>query len=242
MIACWLVLSGCTTDYAVGTVTDGAHDGSQQRDGPAADAHGNPGTGNGVLLVDGTISASEHENNASQAADFEVELTVGVSRGGTPVENAKVRIESAGGTVDLAHEGSGLYRAHQEGYHRRYALQVLADADSVTGVEAEGPAIHTILAPANGQRLSAGQALEVRWTVPSPASETTLETRDYGPLVIPDSGSYQVPGSAFVSAGGEEDDRVRVRRSEHQPIAGGAVGSRLTIRLRNQVEFKIVSN
>lgn len=245
----WLALSACTSDYAVGSVLmdaarrDGAASDNLLHDGRATDAFGSGGTGNGVLLVDATVSASEHENNASAPAEFDVELTVGVSRGGAPVTNASVRIESPGGVVELSHDGSGIYRGQQHEYQRRYTLHVVAGADAVADVQAEGPAIHTLLAPLESLQHPAGQPLTVRWTVPTPASETTLETRELGPLLIPDTGSYDVPGSAFVgTAGQEEDDRVRVRRSEHQTIAGGAVGSRLTIRVRNQVEFKIASN
>ena len=68
-----------------------------------------------------------------------------------------------------------------------------------------------------------------------------METREFGEMSVVDTGTITIDGSFFIAdPGEEEDERVRVRRVERTPIAGGAMGSRLTAEVRNQVELIVV--
>lgn len=228
--------AACTTDMAVGSFTDGGGNGA---DG-GGDAYGSGGSGNGVLLVHGSVEATEESDNASTPDGFKGEIVVTVSRGGSPVDDAVVTVSSASGTITLKTEGQGSYQAELSDYDRRYELDVTAGSDAVHGVRAEGPNIHTIDNPTEGSRHTAGQALEVRWTAGA-AQQVTVETDKMPAMTTTDSGVFTVSASYLTAeAGSEEKDRVRVRRANSQPIAGGAAGSDFMIRLRNQVEFVVV--
>lgn len=234
---------GCTESVGVGSLPDGLveSDGSGSGDDAATtDGGGNGGTGNGVLFVDATASASEETDNASTPQGFATDFTVDVQRAAVPVTDAQVVVRSSGGPLTLSHAGNGRYTARQTGYFQFYELEVSSGADEVRGVRARGPAIHTIASPSAGARVTAGAALEVTWSAPDTADEVTVETRDLAEQTTADDGSFSVPGSALAgSAGRDEDDRIRIRRSNVQAIAGGAASSDFTIRIRNQIQFVI---
>lgn len=256
-----LLASGCTESVGVGSLPDGSvrSDGGASTDGAsvsgdagedtssvgdatATDSGVSGGAGNGVLFVDATASASEERDNASTPQGFVTDFTVDVQRAGVAVIDAQVVVRSSGGVLSLNHVGNGRYSARQTGYFQFYELDVSAGADEVRGVRARGPAIHTITRPTAGERVTAGADLEVTWSAPDVADEAIVETRDLAEQTTADDGSYTVPGSALAgSAGQDEDDRVRVRRSNVQEIAGGSASSDFTIRLRNQIQFVIAS-
>ncbi|MCA9669493.1 MAG: hypothetical protein KC503_28055 [Myxococcales bacterium] len=233
------VAAGCNADKAVGSFADGGRGDSLPGDAVSGDAYGSGGSGNGVLRVSAVIEASEEVDNASSADQFKAELTVDVTRAGAAVTDAVVTIASSAGTVTLSHEGSGRYTAEQAGYARRYQLDVVAGADAVRGVRAEGPRIHTIDNPSEGARHPTAQPLEVRWTAGS-ATEVTVESERMPRATTTDSGRFSIAGTYLTAeAGKEETDRVRVRRSNVQLAAGGSAGSDVTVLVRNQVEFLI---
>jgi len=81
------------------------------------------------------------------------------------------------------------------------------------------------------------QPLLVRWSVPSKAKSAELETRDFGPVTLPDTGAYQIAG---VDNPVRASQRIRVFRFNDVDMAGGLVGSRLRVKVRKTVEPVVV--
>ena len=114
-----------------------------------------------------------------------------------------------------------------------FTLNVTRGTDVVRDVTLGGPGVHNITAPAPNGRDTAGTTMIVRWTVPSRAQAAELESRDFGPVTIPDTGAYVIPAADNPA---RPDQRVRVFRYNEVNIAGGLPGSRLRVEVRKTVE------
>ena len=193
------------------------------------------GTGTGTLDVKADVDALDEAGGF--ITEFSVQLRDGV---GEPVSGATVTITNAGfGEVPLLEAGmSGNYVTERNAFHEGdYSLRVVSGTDVVEGVVVGGPGIHTITEPAVDSTVSANQDFTVRWDVPSQARSAEVETRDYGPVLLPDTGAVIIPAA---SSPVRADQRIRIFRFNEVDIAGGLFGSRLRVEVRQTVEPVIV--
>lgn len=199
-----------------------------------------PGTGTQSLRVDASISASEKIQNAQTADQFSTDISVQVSKAGSPVTNAVVVIGSPSGPLTLVTGGpAGTYRGNLPSYQRSYTLEVTAGADNILGVQLDGPEFHVITAPTSTTNQRAGELLTAVWS-PGGAAEATVETEKFPETATQDSGSFQIPGTFLTGEAGKlKEDRVRIRRTNRTNLAGGTAGSSLSVRIRNEVKFLI---
>lgn len=199
-----------------------------------------PGTGTQSLRVDASISASEKVQNAQTADQFSTDISVQVSKAGSPVTGAVVVIGSPSGPLTLVAGGpAGNYRGNLPSYQRSYTLEVTAGADNIRGVQLDGPEFHIITAPTSTTTQRAGEPLTAVWS-PGGAAEATVETEKFPETATPDSGTFQIPGSFLTGEVGKlKEDRVRIRRTNRTNLAGGTAGSSLSVRIRNEVQFLI---
>ncbi len=199
--------------------------------GPAA-TRNSPGTGSATLFVSADIDASNVTGGFS--TDYDVSLRDAL---GNPVSGATVTISNSSlGTLTLPETvaGSGNYFNTRLNFPAGdFRLDVTRGADNVRGVILGGPGVHTITAPANGSVATANQPMAVRWSVPSQAKATEVETRDFGPVAMADAGSYTIAGANNPI---RNDQRVRVRRYNEVDIVGGRPGSRLRVTVENTAE------
>ncbi len=256
--------SGCTQDAIIGRDPDSeSSDGNSVADGRdsgAEDDHaeqnddqvdvpsrldalpmGNsPGTGTGTLVVTGEVSATENGDNSREPNDFGTSMVVTVMRGVTPVAGATVIITWGEGRQMLEPTSTpGQYTRSRSGYQQSYVLDVIAGSDRVEGVRVMGPYVHWFTAPESGYRHAAGQPLVAQWTGAG-ANEALIETRFMPPTIVPDVGSFAVSGMFFrAPMGGDDHDRLQLRRRNRIVPAGGASGSVFAVSVRNAVDFVI---
>ena len=203
--------------------------------GPATERN-NPGTGSSTLLVTADVDASDVPGG------FVTVLDVSVRDGAdNPVSGATVTIANPTfGAVTLLETGtgSGDYQATRNSFSGGdFVLNVVRGADNVRDVVLGEPGVHAITGPAVNATVSNLQPLTVTWTVPSQGKSAELETRDFGPVVMPDNGVFQIPaGSNPVRA----DQRIRLFRFNELDIVGGLLGSRMKVKIRQTVEPIIV--
>ena len=194
----------------------------------------NPGTGSGTLDIRADVDAF------GVAGGFVTEFSVRVRDGlGEPVTGAAVTISNTGfGEVTLLDPGaSGNYFAERGTFHEGdFALRIVSGTDVVEDVVLGGPGIHVIAEPALAS-VAADEDLLVRWDVPSQARSAEVETKDYGPLLLPDTGAVIIPGASNPANGGQ---RIHVFRFNEVDIAGGLFGSRMRVEVRQSVGFLIV--
>ncbi|MFB3065694.1 MAG: hypothetical protein ACE10D_04175 [Planctomycetota bacterium] len=134
--------------------------------------------------------------------------------------------------------GSGRYTAERNSFpDGDFELNVVRGTDNVLGVILGGPGVHVITAPLANDTLTALQSLTVTWTSPSQAKSAELETRNYGPLVVPDTGAAMVPALENVA---RANQRIRVFRFNEVGIDGGLPGSRLRVEIRQTAEPIVV--
>jgi hypothetical protein len=209
--------------------------------GPAT-SRNNPGTGSSTLRV---VADIEAQDDPSVIGGFLTDYTVSVRDGlGNPVSAATVTISNGslpGGNVTLPETApaSGDYQVTGTTFPAGdFRLDVVRGTDNVGGVVVGGPGVHNIVAPAKNDTLPVNQPMLVRWTVPSRAKSTEVETRDFGPITLPDSGAYQITGADNNQI--RPDQRVRVFRFNEVEMAGGLVGSRLRVKVRQTVEPVVV--
>lgn len=203
--------------------------------GPATDRN-NPGTGSSTLLVTADVDASDVPGG------FVTDLDVSVrDAADNPVSGATVTISNPSfGVVALLETGagSGDYQATRTSLPvGDFTLNVVRGADNVRDVVLGGPGVHVITGPAISATVSSQQPLMVTWTVPSQAKNAELETRDFGPLLMPDNGTFQIPAASNPA---RPDQRIRVFRFNELSIAGGLTGSRMRVEIRQTVEPIIV--
>lgn len=202
--------------------------------GPAT-SRNNPGTGSSTLRVTADIDAND---DPTIIGGFSTDYSVSVRDGlGSPVSGASVTIKNPSlGTLTLPETapGSGDYLLVGNTFPSGdFELNVVRATDNVRGVVLGGPGVHNITAPVKNATLAANQPVMVRWTVPSMAKSAEVETRDFGPATLPDTGAYQISGASNPA---RPDQRIRVYRFNEVDIAGGLVGSRLRVTVRKTVE------
>ena len=194
-----------------------------------------PGTGTGTLDIRADVDAFD------KAGGFVTEFSVQVRDGiGEPVTGATVTITNTGfGVVTLLDpEGSGNYVAGRNTFHEGdFTLRVVSGTDVVEGVVLGGPGIHTITEPTASSTVAADQALTVRWDLPSQARSAEVETKDYGPVLLPDTGAVIIPGASNPA---RADQRIRVFRFNEVDIVGGLFGSRMRVEVRQSIDPLIV--
>ncbi|MCH7549173.1 MAG: hypothetical protein IH969_06525 [Candidatus Krumholzibacteriota bacterium] len=160
---------------------------------------------------------------------------------GNPVSLATVTIKNPSlGEITLLETsaGSGKYTAVRNSFPSGdFELNVVLGTDNIQGVILGGPGIHTITAPLANDTLVALQSLIVTWNSPSQAKSAEVETRDYGPVVVPDTGAVMVPSLENVV---RADQRIRVFRFNEVGINGGLPGSRMKVEVRQTVEPVII--
>lgn len=211
--------------------------------GPAT-SRNDPGTGSSTLKVIADIDAND---DPAVIGGFSTDYTVSVRDGSNnPVSGATVTISNPGlpgGKITLPETGTGsgdymlTGNTFPSGDYRLDVVQGTQGVNNVRGVVVGGPGVHNITTPAKNDTVVVFQPLLVRWTVPSRAKSAELETRDFGPLTLPDTGAYQIPGASNQA---RPDQRIRVFRFNEVDIAGGLVGSRLRVTVRKTVEPVVV--
>ncbi len=202
--------------------------------GPAS-SRNNPGTGTSTLKVTADIDAND---DPTIIGGFSTDYAVSVRDGlGNKVSGATVTIANASlGTITLPETapGSGDYLLTGNTFPSGdFALNVVKGTDNVKGVILGGPGVHNITTPIANATVGAGQALTVRWSVPSQAKSAEVETKDFGPVTLPDTGAYVISGANNPA---NASQRVRVFRFNEVDIAGGLPGSRLRVQVRKTVE------
>ena len=186
------------------------------------------------------VTADIDANDA--VGGFVTDFTVDVEdAAGNPVSLATVTITNSSlGVITLLETstGSGQYTAARNSFpNGDFELNVVRGTDNVQAVILGGPGVHTITAPLESDTLVALQSLIVTWSSPSQAKSAELETQDYGPVVVPDTGAAMVPSLQNVA---RADQRIRVFRFNEVGINGGLPGSRLKVEVRQTVEPIIV--
>ncbi len=195
-----------------------------------------PGTGSLTLKVTADIDAKDVVGGF--ITDFDVDVE---DAGGNPVSGATVTIKNPSiGEITLLETsaGSGQYTAVRNTFpDGDFELNVVLGTDNVQGVILGGPGIHTITTPLADASVTALQSLIVTWNSPSQAKSAELETRDYGPVVVPDTGAAMVPSMENVA---RADQRIRIYRFNEVGINGGLPGSRMKVEVRQTVEPVII--
>ncbi len=208
--------------------------------GPAT-ARNNPGTGSLTLRVIADIDAND---DPTIIGGFSTDYFVSVRSGaGSPVSGATVTISNGsfgGGKITLPETGTGTgdYLLTGNTFPAGdFRLDVVQGTNNVSGVVVGGPGVHNITTPVKNDTVLATQPLLVRWTVPSKAKSAEVQTRDFGPITLPDTGAYQI---AVVNNPVRANQRIRVHRFNEVDIAGGLPGSRLRVTVRKTVEPVVV--
>jgi hypothetical protein len=195
-----------------------------------------PGTGTLTLRVTADIDANDVVG--SFITDFQVDVE---DAGGLPISGAIVTFNNSSlGEITLLEDavGSGSYVAVRNGFPEGdFELNVVRGTDNIQGVILGGPGVHTITAPLASTSVTALQSLIVTWTSPSQAKSAEVETRNYGPVVVPDTGAAMIPSLELEA---RVDERIRVFRFNEVGINGGLPGSRLKVEVRQTVEPIIV--
>ncbi|MGH7529766.1 MAG: hypothetical protein ACREMN_05240, partial [Gemmatimonadales bacterium] len=200
-----------------------------------ATSRNNPGTGTSTLHVIADIDAND---DPAVIGGFVTEYVVSVRTGaGAVVSGATVTIRNpALGTLTLPETGTGTGDYFLTGNtfpSGDFQLDVVRGTDNVHNVVVGGPGVHDITAPVANSTATALQPMTVRWTVPSRAKSAEIESRDHGPVTLPDTGVYVIPGA---DSPARPDQRIRVFRFNEVDIAGGLLGSRLRVTVRKTVE------
>jgi hypothetical protein len=208
--------------------------------GPAT-SRNNPGTGSSTLQVTADIDAND---DPAIIGGFQTDYFVSVrTGGGLPVSGATVTISNGslpGGKITLpeAGAGSGDYQLIGNTFPSGdFQLDIVKGTDNVRNVVLGGPGVHNITTPVKNDTVTVNQPLLVRWTVPSKAKFAELETRDVGPITLPDSGAYRIAG---VDNPARPDQRIRIFRFNDVDIAGALGTSRLRVTVRKTVEPVVV--
>ena len=195
-----------------------------------------PGTGTLTLKVTADIDANDVVGGF--ITDFDVDVE---DAAGNPVSLATVTIKNSSlGEITLLETsaGSGKYTAVRNSFpDGDFELNVVRGTDNVQGVTLGGPGVHTITAPLANASVTALQSLIVTWNSPSQAKSAELETRNYGPVVVPDTGAAMVPA---LENEARADQRIRIYRFNEVGIDGGLLGSRMRVEVRQTVEPVIV--
>ena len=200
--------------------------------GPAADRNSG-GDGSSTLLIKADVDASDVAGGF--VTEFVVEVRDALDK---PVSGAAVTISNSTlGVVTLLEEpGTGDYQAARNSFPAGdFELSVVAvdGTEGVEGVVVGGPGVHSITAPLQDATVSSLEALTITWTVPSQAVSAEVETLDWGPALVPDAGSYVIP---IASNTANTSQRIQVWRYNEVAIAGGLIGSKMRVEVRQTLE------
>ena len=199
--------------------------------GPAADRN-TGGNGSSTLLVKADVDASDVPGGF--VTDFFVDVHDALDN---PVTGASVTITNPTlGVVTLLEVDLGDYKATRNSFPAGdFELSVVAvnGTDRVEGVVLGGPGVHSITAPLQNATVSSLDSLTITWTVPSQAVSAEVETNDFGPALVPDVGVYVI---RIASNTANNSQRIRVFRYNEVAIAGGLIGSRMRVEVRQTLE------
>ncbi len=198
-----------------------------------------PGTGSATLKVTADIDANDDPTVIGGfSTDYSVSLRDGL---GNKVSGATVTITNPSlGTITLPETGtgSGDYLLTGNTFPSGdFTLNVVKGTDNVKNVVLGGPGVHNITKPLANDTVLSTQPLAVRWAFPSQAQSAEVETRDFGPIALPDTGAYNVPTASNPA---RPDQRIRVFRFNEVNIAGGLPSSRLRVTVRKTVQPVVV--
>ncbi len=203
--------------------------------GPTVERN-DPGAGSLTLKVTADIDAKDVVGGF--ITDFDVDVE---DAAGNPISLATVTIKNSSlGEITLleTEAGSGKYTAVSDSFPSGdFELNVVRGTDNVQGVILGGPGVHTITAPLENDTVTALESLIVTWDSPSQAKSAELETRSYGPVVVPDTGAAMVPALENVV---RPNQRIRVYRFNEVDIDGGLPGSRMRVEVRQTVDGVVV--
>lgn len=199
-----------------------------------------PGTGSSTLLIDADIHAEHQVDNASSATDFDTEMEVTIEKNGQAVTTGTVTVTSAGGTVELAYDTDGRWRATQGGYHEVYELSVTSGDDFVEGVRVDGPALHYFTTPTAGATVDSTVPLEVVWAAGEAADTATIETKESDRITIADTRAYTLAAGSLKSKETEtEEEELRLDRSARISLGGAVGGSELRVQISNRIDLVV---
>jgi hypothetical protein len=194
------------------------------------------GSGSGMLLVSAQVEASNDLN--SPTTNLQVDLADGI---GNPVSSAIVTVHNVDfGDVTLveASAGSGHYvNSRAAVSNNDFGLDVSHPTKgAVTGVAVGNPGMHSINAPAAGATVPAATALAISWTTPISAYSASVETRNFAPTLLPDTGTYTL---AAASNPANTRQVLKVQRLNLVQLAGGLLGSQMTITNKASVSYVV---
>ncbi len=200
-----------------------------------------PGSGTSTLFVDADVDARPIVPNARESTDFTTEFHVRLEKAGVAVTTGTVTITSGAGEVPLIYRtDSNRWHGVQVGYFEVYELSAVSGSDDVTGVRVDGPALHTITAPALGATVDSTMPLTVTWDRDEQADQASIETEEIDALAIADTGSHVLPpGSLKDNQDQTEQERIRIDRSQRVTPAGAVAGSAMRVEIRNEVEILV---
>jgi hypothetical protein len=189
------------------------------------------GSGSGTLFVNASIEQSS-------STSFDLDLKDGA---GVVVSGATVVVHNDQfGNVTLPEQAGtpGRYRATMSAVSGGdFGLDVSHPSKgSVTGVVVGNHGMHTINAPMAGVAVPSGQPLPISWTTPATAYSASIETKNFGPIQAPDTGTYTIPGASNPI---ENAQRLDLRRENVVNISGGTIGSQLSLTSKVSVTFPV---
>ncbi len=195
-----------------------------------------PGSGTGTLKV---VAAAEGRDTGPGTSQFATDFRATVTDANdAPVSGANVTISGTFGTVTLLEDplvaGNYVLDNYPGFAGGSYTLNVTSGADTVTGVRATTPKIHSITSPVANSVVTAGMPVNVTWSRSTTADESRVESRDYtGTWTAGDPGVLTIPGANNPA---RTDQRFGIERRVIQPAAGGLPGSQLTVQILIGVE------
>ncbi len=194
--------------------------------------HNRAGSGSGTLQVTASVDASGGSTNLT------VDLTDGL---GSPVSGATVtmhNLDFQDVTLVEATAGSGHYvNSRAAVSNADFGLDVSHPTKgSVTGVAVGNPGMQLINAPAANTTVPALQPLAISWTTPIAAQTASVETRNLTQTLVPDTGAYTIPGASNPV---NTTQRLIVQRYNTVSIAGGIIGSQMTVTNKATVSYTV---
>lgn len=203
----------------------------------APGAGDDPGSGTATLAIDGTAYASPRRAGATARSEFDTAFTVHVSAGDQPITTGAVTVTSATGKVSLTFVDDIGWSATAPGYDQVYVLDVVRGGDRLDGARVDGPDIHAIARPAEGAGIDATLPLLVEWRREVPADAAALWFDRGAPTIVPDAGSYTLPGRTLrADKMKSADHALHVLRINAVSPAGAAAGSTWRVAIENTVD------
>lgn len=188
----------------------------------AACGYSNEGQGSQTLLVKANLSYMAGQSGKT-------DVLIDISRDDQPVHGAKVAlVDDDNQKAYTVTETGSSYQAHIQGYHRRLFLSVEAGKDNLSA-QIEGPGIHRVTAPLQGEQIETKDDLVVKWStndgVRADEVFMTLEAAAYSTKTAHDDGSYTIAESKLARG----TDKLTVLRRNSLTLAGGVEGSSITM-------------